>query len=101
VPSGSAAAADSDYGSALDHMAETAAGPLVAGGYLRRCRRGASGWRQRAATGCRQAPPPALVPPAEIARGGARAGARRRIRRDAPARELEAAFERAPRSSCT
>ena len=99
APSGSAADADTDYGSALDHMAETVTGPLVAGGYSF----GAAAAVRAAGPSARSdrlllvAPPPALVPPAEIAASGKRTlvlvGEYDTI---APARELEAAFEGAP-----
>jgi alpha/beta superfamily hydrolase len=97
-PSGGAAEADADYGSALDHLAETVAGPLVAGGYSFG---GAAA--VRAAGGPRierlilVAPPPSLVAPEAVA-----AAARRALvlvgEYDAlaPARALEAAFARAP-----
>ena len=99
APSGSAADADADYGSALDHLAETVAGPLLAGGYsfgsaaaLRAA--GANGRVDRLLL---VAPPPTLVAPAAIAASGRRtlvlAGEYDTI---APARELSAAFERTP-----
>jgi alpha/beta superfamily hydrolase len=98
-PSGRAADADADYGSALDHLAETVAGPLVAGGYsfgsaaaLRAARSSARIERLLLV-----APPPALVAPAAIAGSGRRTlvlvGEYDPI---APARELAAACERAP-----
>jgi alpha/beta superfamily hydrolase len=100
APSGSAADADDDYGSALDHLAETVAGPLVAGGYSV----GAAAAVRAVATSPRVtrlvlvAPPPALVSPASISASGRRtlvlAGEYDRI---APARELRDAFERTPR----
>ncbi len=99
APSGSAADADADYGSALDHLAETVAGPLVAGGYSFGAAAAvrAAGASPRSDRLLLVAPPPALVPPAEIAAGGRRTlvlvGEYDTI---APARELEAAFERAP-----
>lgn len=99
APSGSAADADSDYGSALDHLADTVTGPLVAVGYSF----GAAAAARAAATSARieglllVAPPPALVSPAAISAGGRRtlvlAGEYDRI---APAHELHAAFERTP-----
>ncbi len=98
-PSGRAADADTDYGSALDHLSETVAGPLIAGGYSF----GAAAAVRAAATSARAlrlvlvAPPPALIAPAVIA------GDRRRTLvlageydTIAPARELLAAFERTP-----
>jgi hypothetical protein len=98
-PSGSAAAADADYGSALAHLAETVSGALVAGGYsfgaaaaLRAAR--ASARVERLAL---VAPPPALLAPAEIV------AARRptlvlvgEYDAIAPARELGAALARGP-----
>jgi len=99
APSGSAADADADYGSALDHLAETVAGPLLAGGYSF----GSAAALRAAGTNARidrlllVAPPPALVEPAAIAASGRRTlvlvGEYDTI---APARELRAAFERAP-----
>jgi len=99
APSGSAADADADYGSALDHLAETVGGPLLAGGYSF-----GSAAALRAATASPRvdrlllvAPPPALVEPAAIAASGRRTlvlvGEYDTL---APARELHAAFERAP-----
>ena len=98
-PSGSAPDADADYGSALDHLAETVAGPLLAGGYSF----GSAAALRAAAASARVdrlllvAPPPALVPPAAIAASGRRTlvlvGEYDTL---APARELSAAFERAP-----
>ena len=98
-PSGGAAEADCDYGSALDHLAETLAGPLVAGGYSF----GAAAALRAVASAPRVdrlllvAPPPALVAPAAIAGTGRRtlvlAGEYDTI---APARELRAAFENVP-----
>jgi hypothetical protein len=97
-PSGGAADADADYGSALDHLAETVAGPLVAGGYSF-----GSAAAVRAAGAARVerlilvAPPPQLVAPEALAALGKRAlvlvGEYDAI---APARALEAAFARAP-----
>jgi alpha/beta superfamily hydrolase len=98
-PSGRAADADADYGSALDHLAETVAGPLLAGGYsfgsaaaLRAARASARVERLLLV-----APPPALVEPAAIAGSGRRTlvlvGEYDTI---APARELAVACERAP-----
>jgi alpha/beta superfamily hydrolase len=99
APSGAAADADVDYGSALDHLAETVSGPLVLGGYSF----GSAAAVRAAATNPRcerlllVAPPPSLVPPAAIAASGKRAlvlaGEYDAI---APARELEAAFAGAP-----
>jgi len=98
APSGAAADADQDYGSALEHLAETVNGPLVAGGYSF----GAAA-AVRAAAAARVdrlllvAPPPALVRPEALAGLARRAlvlvGEYDAI---APARELAAAFERAP-----
>ena len=98
-PSGLAADADCDYGSALDHLAETLTGRLVAGGYSF----GAAAALRAAASAPRVdrlllvAPPPALVAPAAIADAGRRtlvlAGEYDTI---APARELRAAFESVP-----
>ena len=98
-PSGSAADADADYGAALDHLAETVAGPLLAGGYSF----GSAAALRAAAASARVerlllvAPPPALVPPAAIAASGRRTlvlvGEYDTL---APAGELSAAFERAP-----
>lgn len=94
-PSGVAEDADADYGSALDQLAETVSGPLVAGGYSF-----GSAAAVRAARGARVdrlllvAPPPALIAPAAIAARGLPAlvlvGEYDTI---APARELAAAFE--------
>ncbi len=74
APSGDAAAADADYRSALDHLAETVGGPLVAGGYSF-----GSAAAVRAAAAERRverlllvAPPPALVAPAALAASGRR-----------------------------
>lgn len=94
-PSGDARDADADYGSALDQLAETVAGPLVAGGYSF-----GSAAALRAACAAPRverlllvAPPPALVAPAAIAESGRRTlvlvGEYDTI---APARELAAAF---------
>jgi alpha/beta superfamily hydrolase len=97
-PSGGAAEADADYGSALDHLAETVSGPLVAGGYSF-----GSAAALRAASAARVerlilvAPPPSLVAPEELA-------ARRKptlvlvgeYDTLAPARALEAACAGAP-----
>jgi alpha/beta superfamily hydrolase len=98
-PSGAALAADADYGSALDQLAETVAGPLVAGGYSF----GSAAAVRAARAGGRierlllVAPPPALVAPGAIAASGLRAlvlvGEYDTL---APARELAAAFESAP-----
>jgi alpha/beta superfamily hydrolase len=98
-PSGRAADADADYGSALDHLAETVAGPLLAGGYsfgsaaaLRAARASARIERLLLV-----APPPALIEPVAIAGSGrctlVLVGEYDTI---APARELAAACERAP-----
>jgi hypothetical protein len=99
-PSGCAADADLDYGAALDHLAETLAGPLVAGGYSF----GAATAVRAARTSARVdglllvAPPPALVEPAAIAASGRRTlvlvGEYDTI---APARELAAALASTPR----
>ncbi len=68
APSGDAADADSDYASALAHLAETVAGPLVAAGYSF----GAAAAVRAAAREKRVdrvvlvAPPPRLVSPAAI-----------------------------------
>ena len=98
-PAGGAPEADCDYGSALDHLAETLTGPLVAGGYSF----GAAAAVRAAASARRVdrlllvAPPPALALPAAIAGTGRRtlvlAGEYDTI---APARELRAAFENVP-----
>ena len=98
-PSGGALEADCDYGSALDHLAETVSGPLVAGGYSF----GAAAAVRAAGTSARidrlllVAPPPALVAPSAIAGNGRRTlvlvGEYDTI---APARELAAAFESVP-----
>jgi uncharacterized protein len=97
-PSGAAADADADYGAALDHLAETVAGPLVAGGYSF-----GSAAAVRAAAAPRVeklilvAPPPQLVAPEAIAASARRAlvlvGEYDTL---APARALDAAFARAP-----
>ena len=97
-PSGAAAEADCDYGSALEHLAETVSGPLVAGGYSF----GAAAALRAAGSAARVdrlllvAPPPALALPAAIAGTGRRtlvlAGEYDTI---APARELRAALESA------
>ena len=94
TPSGETQDADADYGSALEHLAETVSGPLVAGGYsfgaaaaLRAARAG------RVERLLLVAPPPALVAPAAIAASGQPAlvlvGEYDRI---APARALADAF---------
>jgi alpha/beta superfamily hydrolase len=95
-PSGEAGDADYDYGSALDQLAETVSGPLVAGGYSF----GAAAAVRAARHGARLerlllvAPPPTLIAPAAIAGSGLPAlvlvGEYDAI---APARELAAAFE--------
>jgi len=73
-PSGRAEDADSDYGSALDHVAETLAGRLVAGGYsfgaATALRVGAAA--PRVDRLLLVAPPPALLEPAAIASSGRR-----------------------------
>ena len=95
-PSGGEAEADADYGSALDQLAGTVSGPLVAGGYSF-----GSAAAVRAAAGAGRverlllvAPPPALVPPAAVAASGRPAlvlvGEYDTL---APARELARAFE--------
>jgi hypothetical protein len=99
-PSGEAADADADYGSALDQLAESVSGPLVAGGYSF----GAAAAVRAARTERRVerlllvAPPPALAAPGEIAASGlpalVLAGEYDTI---APARELAAGFEGAAR----
>jgi alpha/beta superfamily hydrolase len=94
-PSGDSADADADYFAALDQLAESVAGPLVAGGSAAAVR------AARAAARIERlllvAPPPALIAPAAILATGIRAlvlvGEYDAI---APARELAAAFERAP-----
>jgi alpha/beta superfamily hydrolase len=94
-PSGDAGDADADYGSALDQLAETVSGPLVAGGYSF----GAAAAVRTARTArvgrlLLVAPPPALVAPHAIVASGRPAlvlvGEYDRI---APARDLAAAFE--------
>lgn len=100
--SGRAADADADYAAALDQLAETVPGPLVAGGYSF-----GSGAAVRAAAGNPRvrslllvAPPPALVAPTTIADAGLRTlvlvGEYDTL---APARELIAAFDSAPHVS--
>ncbi len=100
--SGRAADADADYAAALDQLAETVPGPLVAGGYSF-----GSGAAVRAAAGNPRvrslllvAPPPALVAPTAIADAGLRTlvlvGEYDTL---APARELIAAFDSAPHVS--
>jgi len=99
APSGAAADADADYGSALEHLADSVGGPLVAGGYSF----GSAAALRAAAASARidglvlVAPPPALVAPAAIAGAGRRTlvlvGEYDTI---APARDLRAACERAP-----
>lgn len=100
--SGRAADADADYAAALDQLAETVPGPLVAGGYSF-----GSGAAVRAAAGNPRvrslllvAPPPALVAPTTIAYAGLRTlvlvGEYDTL---APARELIAAFDSAPHVS--
>ena len=73
-PSGLAADADCDYRSALDHLTETLAGRLVAGGYsfgaAAALRVGA--FTPRVDRLLLVAPPPALVEPAAIAASGRR-----------------------------
>src|SRR5262245_4028407 len=75
APSGVAADADADYGSALDHLAETLPGRLVAGGYSF----GSAAACRAAATAPRVdrlllvAPPPSLVAPEAIAASARRA----------------------------
>lgn len=75
APSGLAADADADYGSALAHLAETLPGRLVAGGYSF----GAAAALRSGAAAPRVdrlllvAPPPSLVAPAAIAASGRRA----------------------------
>jgi alpha/beta superfamily hydrolase len=98
-PSGRSADADADYGAALDQLAATIPGPLIAGGYSF-----GSGAALRAAEGNRRvkrlllvAPPPALVAPTAIADSGLRSlvlvGEYDTL---APARELTEAFDSAP-----
>jgi len=124
-PSGEESAADLDYASALDQLAETVAGPLVAGGYsfgsaaAVRAARAMQGPRHSNEPPCPVprseakpsegagvrverlvlvAPPPALIAPAAIAASGLPAlvlAGEYDVR--APARELAAAFERTPR----
>ena len=99
APSGRAADADEDYGFVLAHLAETIAGPLVAGGYSF----GAAAALRAGAAAARVdrlllvAPPPALVPPSAIAAAGRRAlvlvGEYDRL---APARELTAGLAQVP-----
>ena len=98
-PSGGAAAADADYGAALDQLAETVAGPLVAGGYS---------FGAAAAVRAARASPrcDGCCSSRRRRRSSRRLRSRRRGERAlvlvgeydtiAPARELEAAFERAP-----
>jgi hypothetical protein len=96
--SGREADADADYGSALDQLAATVSGPLVAGGYSF----GSAAAVRAAPIGGRierlllVAPPPALVAPAVIAASGRPAlvlvGEYDTL---APARELARAFESA------
>ena len=96
APSGVAGDADADYASALDQLAETVAGPLVAGGYSF----GSAAAVRAARTEGRVdrlllvAPPPTLVAPVAIAASGLRAlvlvGEYDTL---APARDLAAAFE--------
>lgn len=74
APSGEAADADLDYGSALDQMAETVAGPLVACGYsfgAAAAVRAASRF-QRVDRLVLVAPPPALIDPAALVDAGRR-----------------------------
>jgi len=122
-PSGEAGDADLDYASALEHLAETIPGPLVAGGYSFGSAAALRAARAARAAGARRAPeldprsepqasegaagridqlvlvapPPVLIAPAAIAGAGLPAlvlvGEYDSI---APARELVAAFERAP-----
>lgn len=98
-PSGKSADADADYGAALDQLAETLPGPLIAGGYSF-----GSGAALRASAGNPRvrrlllvAPPPALVAPDAIADSGLRTlvlvGEYDTL---APARELTEAFDSAP-----
>jgi alpha/beta superfamily hydrolase len=98
-PSGRSADADADYGAALDQLAETIPGPLIAGGYSF-----GSGAALRAAEGNLRvkrlllvAPPPTLVSPTSIADSGLRTlvlvGEYDTL---APARELTEAFDSAP-----
>jgi alpha/beta superfamily hydrolase len=74
APSGDGSDADADYRSALDHLAETVGGPLVAGGYSF----GSAAAVRAAAAEPRVerlllvAPPPALVAPAALAASGRR-----------------------------
>jgi hypothetical protein len=103
TPSGRADDADSDYGAALDHLAETLPGPLVAGGYsfgaAAAVRAGAGSARVEGLL--LVAPPPALLAPAEIAATGRRTlvlvGEYDSI---APARELVGALERLAQVRC-
>ncbi len=98
-PSGDSADADADYFAALEQLAESVAGPLVAGGYSF----GSAVAVRVARTAARVdrlllvAPPPGLIAPGAILATGIRAlvlvGEYDAI---APARELAAAFERAP-----
>ena len=69
-PSGGALEADCDYGSALDHLAETVGGPLVAGGYsfgAAAALRAAVG-NPRVTRVVLVSPPPQLVDAAAVAR---------------------------------
>jgi len=96
-PSGDAADADVDYGSALDHLAETVGGPLLAGGYSFGAAAAVRAASARVDRLLLVAPPPALVPPDAIAAHGRRTlvlvGEYDTL---APARQLEAAFANAP-----
>ncbi len=98
-PSGDAADADIDYGSALEHLAETVPGKLTACGYSF----GSAAAVRVAAAHPRVerlilvAPPPALVEPGAVAASGmpvlVLTGALDHL---APAAELEAAFASVP-----
>ncbi len=103
TPSGEAEDADADYGAALDHLAETVEGPLVACGYSFGA---AAALRAASATPRVRrlvliAPPPALCDPQALAGFAgsllAVAGARDAI---APARGVEAIVSRAPKGEC-
>ena len=97
-PSGDSADAHADYGSAVEHLAETVSGPLVLGGYsfgsAAAVRAAATSATAARVTGLLLvAPPPALVAPARIAASGlptlVLVGEYDTL---APARELVAAF---------